>query len=96
MMIMIPGINWQAAFMILPSRVSQEGVNWIKDDAPGPDPDGIGYAHPESAEARLAPFRIWLKSLPEGDIVVVGHSGFFDKFLGVQMDNCELLGPVEV
>ena len=43
-------------------------------------------------EDRLAPIAAWLKARPEAKIVVVGHSGVFDKLLlGQNMDNCSLV-----
>jgi hypothetical protein len=43
---------------------------------------------------RIQPLAEWLKALPDERVVVVGHSGVFDKLLGLQMKNCELVEHV--
>ena len=40
---------------------------------------------------RIPLFAAWLRALPDERVVVVGHSGVFDKLLGKQMRNCELV-----
>ncbi|KAK3281413.1 hypothetical protein CYMTET_10796 [Cymbomonas tetramitiformis] len=64
-----------------------EGANWnLRVD------DGVGgFVHPQPVEERLETFKIWLRSLPYEKIVVVGHSGVFDKLLGRNMSNCEII-----
>ena len=53
---------------------------------------GPAYHNPVPVEERLASVAAWLKTgLPEARIVVVGHSGVFDKLIGRDMANCELL-----
>ena len=42
-------------------------------------------------EERLEALAQWLKARPEGTVAVVGHSGVFDKLVGKDMKNCELL-----
>lgn len=56
--------------------------------------DGAGWFYPAPVEARLPRFRQFLEALPLGkDILVVGHSGFFEKLLGQDqaVGNCEIL-----
>ena len=51
-----------------------------------------GWFAPRPAEARLAEFREFLNALPpHKDVLVVGHAGFFKRFLGAdqKMRNCE-------
>ena len=50
-----------------------------------------GYRHPLPAGKRIALFREWLVGLSFDHVVVVGHSGFFKRLLGVNMKNCELV-----
>lgn len=56
-----------------------------------------GYFHPLAAPERLRLFRDWLEALPFGRILVVGHSGFFKRFLGgSKMKNCQAMAmPLE-
>lgn len=67
-------------------HVEQEG-NWISDE------NEEAYFHPLTAEERLEPFRDWLQSLPFENILIIGHSGFFKRFLtqDVKMGNCEII-----
>jgi len=65
--------------------------------------DAGGWLAPRSVADRLQPFRDFLNALPtDKDILVVGHSGFYKKFLGQdqKMANCEVVtrgidGPPE-
>ena len=52
-----------------------------------------GYAHPERAEKRLGRAKAWLRESfsAEARVLVVGHSGVFDRLLGVPMRNGELV-----
>ena len=53
-----------------------------------------GWFAPRSAEDRLAEFREFLNALPpHKDALVVGHAGFFKRFLGAdqKMGNCEIV-----
>ena len=62
----------------------KEGDNWVLD--------GDGWVHPVPIEQRLAQFKDWLLSLSsEKQVVVVGHSGVFDKLVGLDMGNCEIV-----
>lgn len=70
--------------------------NWTLGEAIEPTEEGGGrigpaYHNPVPVEERLASVAKWLKGLSGGRIVVVGHSGVFDKLLGVDMANCELI-----
>ena len=70
--------------------------NWILGEAIVPTEDaggeiGPAYHNPTPVEDRLAAIATWLKGRPEQRIVVVGHSGVFDKLIGRDMKNCELL-----
>jgi broad specificity phosphatase PhoE len=72
-----------------------EGANWVLGDPIVPsEPAGgeIGGAwhNPTPVEERLQPMATWLKARPEQTIVVVGHSGVFDKLIGKDMKNCEV------
>lgn len=67
----------------------REGENWVRGDAAVLG--GVGYHHPAPVEARLEPLAAWLRALPYERIVVVGHSQVFDRLLGVQMANCQLV-----
>lgn len=67
----------------------REGENWVKGDASVLG--GEGHYHPLPVEARLDGLRRWLKTLPHERVVVVGHSNVFDRLLGVQMANCQLV-----
>ncbi len=73
-----------------------EAANWVLGEAIVPTEDvggeiGPAWHHPKQVEERLQPVAAWLKSRPEKMIVVVGHSGVFDKLIGKDMKNCELL-----
>lgn len=76
------GAEWDLALV-------REGENWVKGDASVLG--GEGYHHPLPVEARLDGLRQWLKGLPFERVAVVGHSRVFDRLLGVQMANCELV-----
>jgi broad specificity phosphatase PhoE len=70
--------------------------NWILGEAIEPTEDvggkiGPAWHNPVPVEDRLAPLAKFLKSRPEARVVVVGHSGVFDKLLGRDMGNCELV-----
>ena len=81
--------------------------NWVLGEAIEPTEEGGGqigpaYHNPVPVEDRVAPIAKWLLGLaaaaaeqegggPPKNIVVVGHSGVFDKLLGVDMGNCELI-----
>ena len=70
--------------------------NWVLGEAIEPTEEaggrcGPAYLNPLTAEERIEPLAAWLKARPEQTIVVVGHSGVFDKLLGKQMGNCELV-----
>jgi len=67
----------------------REGDNWVLGSADVLG--GAGYYHPLAVEARLEPLRHWLKGLPFERVVVVGHSNVFDRLLGLQMANCQLV-----
>jgi len=77
-------------------REEGEDANWVLAEAIEPtEPSGgrcgPAYVNPVEVTERIAPLAAWLKSLPEERVVVVGHSGVFDKLLGLQMKNCELV-----
>ena len=70
--------------------------NWILGEAIEPVEEaggkiGPAWHTPLPVEERLEPLAKFLKSRPEARVVVVGHSGVFDKLLGRDMGNCELL-----
>jgi len=80
------------------SMIREDGPepNWVLGEAIEPTEDaggrcGPAYLNPLPAEDRIAPLAAWLKERPEAAIVVVGHSGVFDKLLGLNMANCELV-----
>jgi len=80
------------------SLIREEGAdaNWVLGDAIEPtEPSGgkcgPAFINPVEVTERIAPLAAWLKALPEERVVVVGHSGVFDKLLGLQMKNCELV-----
>ena len=89
------------AFLSDPNGISLvvdegEDANWVLGEAIVPTEDvggeiGPAWHHPKQVEERLQPVAAWLKSRPEKVIVVVGHSGVFDKLIGKDMKNCELL-----
>jgi len=66
-----------------------EGENWVLGDASVLG--GAGYFNPRPVEERLDGLKAWLQALPESRVVVVGHSGVFDRLLGMQMQNCQLV-----
>ena len=77
-------------------REDGDGANWVLGDAVEPtEPSGgrcgPAYINPVGVTERIAPLAEWLKSLPHERVVVVGHSGVFDKLLGKQMKNCEIV-----
>lgn len=56
--------------------------------------DYEGYYHPLPVEERVEAFVSFLRDLPSAEkVVVVGHSGFYARFLdrGVKMGNCEVV-----
>lgn len=57
---------------------------WVPSSSPN------GFIHPKDAEDRLHAFRGWLRALPEGRVLVVGHSGFFNRLLGAKLGNCKV------
>jgi broad specificity phosphatase PhoE len=67
----------------------REGDNWLEGEPSVLG--GVGYYHPKPVEERLDGIKAWLKSLPHERVVVVGHSGVFDRLLGLQMANCQLV-----
>ena len=67
----------------------EEGTNWILGEQTELCP--AAYHHPLPVEDRLAPLRSYLAARQEGSVVVVGHSMVFDRLLGKQMKNCELV-----
>ena len=80
------------------SLVREDGPdpNWVLGEAIEPTEEaggrcGPAYFNPRPAEARIAPLAAWLKERPEASVVFVGHSGVFDKLLGLNMANCELV-----
>ena len=80
------------------SLLREEGAeaNWVLGEAIEPSEEGGGrigpaYHNPRPVEERLAPLAAYLKALPHERVVVVGHSGVFDKLVGKDMANCELL-----
>eukprot|EP00933_Yihiella_yeosuensis_P008119 TRINITY_DN113437_c0_g1_i1.p1 TRINITY_DN113437_c0_g1~~TRINITY_DN113437_c0_g1_i1.p1 ORF type:complete len:213 (-),score=50.39 TRINITY_DN113437_c0_g1_i1:186-824(-) len=77
-------------------REDGDGQNWVLGDAIKPtEPDGgvcgPAYFNPATVEERLESLKAWLKALPYERVVVVSHSGVFDKLLGKNMKNCELV-----
>jgi len=82
-------------------RDQGDDANWVLGEAIEPTEDGGGkigpaWLTPQPVEARLAPLAAWLKARPEARVVVVGHSGAFDKLVGKEMKNCELLEDSEL
>ena len=80
------------------SLVQDEGAaaNWIEGEPIIPTEEvggeiGRAWHHPVPIEERLEALAQWLKARPEGTVAVVGHSGVFDKLVGKDMKNCELL-----
>lgn len=67
----------------------KEGSNWVLGDESVLG--GAGWFNPTPIGERLGPLKAWLQALPHDRVVVVGHSGVFDKLLGLQMGNCELV-----
>jgi broad specificity phosphatase PhoE len=67
----------------------REGENWVRGDAAVLG--GVGFHHPLPVEARLESLASWLRALPYERVVVVGHSAVFDRLLGLQMANCQLV-----
>uniref|UniRef100_A0A7S2WF80 Uncharacterized protein n=1 Tax=Rhizochromulina marina TaxID=1034831 RepID=A0A7S2WF80_9STRA len=59
--------------------------------------EACGFFHPMPALERLLLFREWLEALPYQRVLVVGHSGFFKRFLGgSKMQNCQaIILPLE-
>jgi broad specificity phosphatase PhoE len=83
------------------SLIREEGErpNWVLGEAIEPtEPSGgrcpPAYINPVEVTERIQPLAEWLKALPDERVVVVGHSGVFDKLLGLQMKNCELVEHV--
>ena len=77
-------------------RESGDDANWVLSDAIEPkEPSGgkcgPAYVNPIEVTERIAPLKAWLQSLSAKRVVVVGHSGVFDKLLGKNMKNCELV-----
>lgn len=67
-------------------------ANWKLGEPIEPTEEGGGrigaaYYNPVPIEERLAPLAAWLKARPEERVVVVGHSGVFDKLVGRDMGN---------
>lgn len=67
-------------------------ANWVLGDAIEPTEEaggqiGPAWHNPVAVEERLAPLAAWLKARPEARVVVVGHSGVFDKLIGRDMGN---------
>lgn len=67
-----------------------EKKNWVLGEPIEPTEEGGGkigpaYHNPVPAEERVASVAAWLKARPEARVVVVGHSGVFDKMLGRDM-----------
>ena len=80
------------------SLIREEGEhpNWVLGEAIEPtEPSGgrcpPAFINPVEVTERIQPLAEWLKALPDERVVVVGHSGVFDKLLGLQMKNCELV-----
>ena len=80
------------------SDVREDGpaANWVLGEAIEPtEPSGgrcgPAYINPVEVTERIAPLRAMLTARPEPRVVMVGHSGVFDKLLGIQMRNCELV-----
>ena len=80
------------------SNMRTEGAdaNWVLGEPIEPTEEGGGqigpaWHAPKPIEERLAPLAAWLKARPEARVIVVGHSGVFDKLVGREMQNCELL-----
>ena len=67
----------------------REGDNWVLGAPLELCP--AAYHHPLPIEARLEPLLAFLKARTEQTVVVVGHSMVFDRLLGKQMKNCELV-----
>ena len=65
------------------------GANWVLGEPLELCP--AAYHHPLPVEERLGPLRDFLLLRPEATVVVVGHSMVFDRLLGKQMKNCELV-----
>lgn len=54
--------------------------------------DYNGFFHPLQVEARIDLFSDFLRSLGDINILVIGHSGFYTRFLGgPKMANCEII-----
>ena len=79
-------------FGVLGDPDAGDSTCWAEEP---PGAGRAGFAHPRCADDRLEVFRGWLRSLelPRGArVAVVGHSGFFARFLGGEkMANCELV-----
>jgi broad specificity phosphatase PhoE len=83
------------------THVREEGddANWVlqppvEPTEPGGGRCGAAYVNPVEVTERISPLAEFLKARPEERIVVVGHSGVFDKLLGINMGNCELVEHV--
>ena len=71
-------------------------ANWVLGEAIEPTEEtggqiGPAWHNPVPIEERLAPLAAFLKARTEARVVVVGHSGVFDKLIGRDMGNCELI-----
>lgn len=65
----------------------EQDAQWISAD--GAD----GFFHPSTADERTTLFTQWLQELPFARVLVIGHSGFFKRYLAqdVKMGNCEIV-----
>ena len=85
--VMFPFVNeWDLSHM----REEGENANWVLSEPIEPvEPSGgkcgAAYINPVDVAERIGPLAAWLNQLPEQRVVVVGHSGVFDKLLGKQM-----------
>lgn len=73
----LAGPEWDLALM-------DDATLWT-EDRPGE------WVHPKPAEERLDDLIAWLGSLPEPRVCVVGHSGVFERILGIFPANCQLI-----
>ena len=54
--------------------------------------DGRAYFHPLNVAERIDKFKLFLRDIEGESILVVGHSGFYRRFLGgSKLKNCEVI-----
>ena len=87
---------WDISPLVEEGNPQGAEANWVRGEPIVPTEEGGGaigpaYYNPKPIEERLAPLAAMLKGLDAERVVVVGHSGVFDKLVGKDMKNCELL-----